>query len=120
MIKVSELTKRYARTTAVDHISFEVEKGQIVGFSFPCATGPDGPNVHGFLWQNGFMTDLNALLPPSSSLTPWGDGAFINDRGEIAGVRVLPDGDLHAFVLVPCREGDEGCHPREPSRLDQK
>jgi probable HAF family extracellular repeat protein len=80
-------------------------KGQIVGTSFPCAGGP----AHGFLWQNGFMTDLNAFAPPGSSLTSWGDGAFINDRGEIAGVRVLPDGDLHAFLLVPCEEGTEGC-----------
>src|ERR1700747_1277667 len=39
MIKVSELTKRYARTTAVDHISFEVEKGQIVGFLGPNGAG---------------------------------------------------------------------------------
>lgn len=87
------------------HINSE---GQIVGNSFPCAGGP----AHGFLWQNGFMTDLNALLPPGSSLTPWGDGAFINDRGEIAGVRVLPDGDLHAFLLVPCDDDHpdvEGC-----------
>ena len=84
-------------------------KGQIVGISFPCAGGP----AHGFLWQHGFMTDLNALLPPGSSLTPWGDGAVINDRGEIAGVMVLPSGDFHAFLLVPCGEGTdqgtEGC-----------
>ena len=39
MIKVSELTKRYARTTAVDHISFEVEKGRIVGFLGPNGAG---------------------------------------------------------------------------------
>jgi len=75
-------------------------KGQIVGISFPCTGGP----VHGFLWQNGVMTDLNAFAHPGSNLTTWGDGIFINDRGEIAGVRVLPDGDLHAFLLVPCDE----------------
>ena len=80
-------------------------KGQIVGISFPCAGGP----ARGFLWQNSLMTDLNAFAPPGSSLTPWGDGAFINDRGEIAGVRVLPDGDLHAFLLGPCGEGTDGC-----------
>ena len=32
MIKVDGLTKRYARTIAVDNISFEVEKGQLVGW----------------------------------------------------------------------------------------
>src|SRR3982074_3272663 len=39
MITVKELTKRYARNTAVDHISFEVEKGQIVGFLGPNGAG---------------------------------------------------------------------------------
>jgi probable HAF family extracellular repeat protein len=90
-------------------IAFHINsKGQIVGISFPCAS-PVFPNFHGFLWQNGFMTDLNAFAPPGSSLTTWGDGIFINDRGEIAGLRVLPDGDLHAFLLVPCGEGTDGC-----------
>ena len=39
MIKVDGLTKRYARTVAVDNISFEVEKGQIVGFLGPNGAG---------------------------------------------------------------------------------
>jgi ABC-2 type transport system ATP-binding protein len=39
MIKVEGLTKRYARHVAVDHISFEVEKGQIVGFLGPNGAG---------------------------------------------------------------------------------
>ena len=89
--------------------AFQINSGgQIVGNSYPCAGGPG----HGFLWQNGFMTDLNALLPPGSSLTPEGDGAVINDRGEIAEMGLLPDGDIHAFLLVPCDEnhpGIEGC-----------
>jgi probable HAF family extracellular repeat protein len=80
-------------------------KGQIVGISFPCAGGP----ARLVLWQNGFMTDLSVFAPPGSSLTPWGDGAVINDRGEIASLRVLPDGDLHAFMLVPCEEDTDGC-----------
>src|ERR671925_1626456 len=55
MIKVSELTKRYARTTAVDHISFEVQKGEIVGFL--------GPNGAG---KTTTMRMLTCFLPPSS------------------------------------------------------
>jgi len=55
MISVSELTKKYARTTAVDHISFEVEKGQIVGFL--------GPNGAG---KTTTMRMLTCFLPPSS------------------------------------------------------
>ena len=55
MIKVTELTKRYARTTAVDQISFEVAKGQIVGFL--------GPNGAG---KTTTMRMLTCFLPPTS------------------------------------------------------
>lgn len=39
MIEVSNLTKRYAGRTAVDSISFEVDKGEIVGFLGPNGAG---------------------------------------------------------------------------------
>ncbi len=55
MIKVDGLTKRYARTVAVDDISFEVEKGSIVGFL--------GPNGAG---KTTTMRVLTCFLPPSS------------------------------------------------------
>jgi ABC-2 type transport system ATP-binding protein len=55
MISVKELTKRYAHTTAVDHISFEVVKGQIVGFL--------GPNGAG---KTTTMRILTCFLPPSA------------------------------------------------------
>jgi len=83
-------------------------EGQIVGNSYPCAGG----SGHMFLWEDGLMSDLNALLPPGSDLTPEGDGSVINDRGEIAGMRLLPNGDIHAFLLIPCdnyHPGIEGC-----------
>src|SRR5271157_3970423 len=54
MITVKQLTKRYARNTAVDHISFEVQKGQIVGFL--------GPNGAG---KTTTMRMLTCFLPPS-------------------------------------------------------
>jgi hypothetical protein len=54
------------------------------------------------------MTDLNAFVPPGSDLT-LADAGFINDRGEIAGLGVLPNGNTHAVLLVPCGEGTEGC-----------
>jgi ABC-2 type transport system ATP-binding protein len=54
MIKVEGLTKRYSRATAVDHISFEVEKGQIVGFL--------GPNGAG---KTTTMRMLTCFMPPS-------------------------------------------------------
>jgi len=55
MIKVEGLTKRYARNVAVDNISFEVEKGGIVGFL--------GPNGAG---KTTTMRVLTCFLPPSS------------------------------------------------------
>jgi ABC-2 type transport system ATP-binding protein len=54
MIKVEGLTKRYPRTVAVDNISFEVEKGQIVGFL--------GPNGAG---KTTTMRVLTCFLPPT-------------------------------------------------------
>lgn len=39
MISVKELTKKYARNLAVDRISFEVKKGEIVGFLGPNGAG---------------------------------------------------------------------------------
>jgi len=39
MITVKDLTKKYARNVAVDHISFEVKQGEIVGFLGPNGAG---------------------------------------------------------------------------------
>src|SRR5712675_96531 len=55
MIKVEGLSKRYARTTAVDNVSFEVKKGEIVGFL--------GPNGAG---KTTTMRVLTCFLPPTS------------------------------------------------------
>src|ERR1700740_3414903 len=55
MISVKQLTKKYARNLAVDHISFEVQKGQIVGFL--------GPNGAG---KTTTMRMLTCFLPPTS------------------------------------------------------
>ncbi|HYZ85514.1 MAG TPA: ATP-binding cassette domain-containing protein [Bryobacteraceae bacterium] len=55
MIRVDGLSKRYAHTTAVNNISFEVEKGQVVGFL--------GPNGAG---KTTTMRMLTCFLPPTS------------------------------------------------------
>lgn len=39
MIEVTNLTKKYGNHTAVDHLSFQVEKGQIYGFLGPNGAG---------------------------------------------------------------------------------
>jgi ABC-2 type transport system ATP-binding protein len=54
MIQVEGLTKRYARNVAVDHVSFSVEKGQIVGFL--------GPNGAG---KTTTMRMLTCFMPPT-------------------------------------------------------
>lgn len=54
MIQVQDLTKKYSRNLAVDHISFEVQKGEIVGFL--------GPNGAG---KTTTMRMLTCFLPPS-------------------------------------------------------
>ncbi|OYW09748.1 MAG: MFS transporter [Acidobacteriia bacterium 12-62-4] len=55
MIKVEGISKRYPGHTAVDNISFEVEKGQIVGFL--------GPNGAG---KTTTMRILTCFMPPTS------------------------------------------------------
>ncbi len=54
MIEVESLTKRYGRTTAVDGVSFRVEKGEILGFL--------GPNGAG---KTTTMRILTCYLPPT-------------------------------------------------------
>ena len=39
MIEVQHLTKRYGRVTAVDDVSFRVERGEILGFLGPNGAG---------------------------------------------------------------------------------
>jgi len=55
MIKVQNLTKRYAGVTAIDNLSFEVEKGEIVGFL--------GPNGAG---KSTTMRILSSFMPATS------------------------------------------------------
>jgi ABC-2 type transport system ATP-binding protein len=55
MIQANGLTKRYAQNVAVDHVSFSVERGQIVGFL--------GPNGAG---KTTTMRMLTGYMPPSA------------------------------------------------------
>src|SRR5512143_4116781 len=54
MIEVESLTKRYGRATAVDGVSFRVEKGEVLGFL--------GPNGAG---KTTTMRILTCYLPPT-------------------------------------------------------
>jgi probable HAF family extracellular repeat protein len=80
-------------------------RGQIVGTSFSCAVGSE----NAALWENGSAISLNSFVPPGSDLHLTGDDMYINDRGEIAGTAIRPNGDVRAFLLIPCGEGIEGC-----------
>src|SRR5471032_1952332 len=55
MIKVKNLTKRYAGQTAIQDLNFEVGKGEIVGFL--------GPNGAG---KSTTMRILSSYMPPTS------------------------------------------------------
>jgi len=82
---------------------FMNSSGQVVGTS---GCTEEGFEVHGFMWQpGGSIIDLNDFVPPGSDLRVT-DGETINNRGEIAGSGMLPNGDFHSIVLIPCG-GDE-------------
>ena len=68
MVKVENLTKRYGNVTAISNLSFEIEKGEIVGFL--------GPNGAG---KSTTMKILTGFIPPSEG------------KVEIAGHDVLED-----------------------------
>ncbi len=75
-------------------------KGEVVGPSIS-APGLAGGSPRVFLWRDGVMNDLNALVPADSPLylqIAYG----INDSGEIAGFGVDNNGDIHAFLATPC------------------
>jgi probable HAF family extracellular repeat protein len=84
-------------------------QGQIVGFGSADCNNED----HAFLWENGGpIVDLNTLVLPGSGLTV-NNAVFINDGGEIAGSGLLPNGDIHAVLLIPCDDDHadaEGCN----------
>jgi probable HAF family extracellular repeat protein len=85
-------------------------KTQIVGSSW-C----DNTAAAAFLWEKDrSMVDLNTLIPANLSIQLV-QGFGINDRGEIAGIGVLPNGDVNVFLLIPCGKGDEGCEDEAAS-----
>jgi len=100
-------------------------RGQVVGQSFSCVSGI----VRSFLWENGSMVDLNALIPPNSNLF-LDNTLAINDSGEIGGLAVPPNcanenDDLcgHAFVLIPCDDehfDNKGCEDVAETAIEAK
>ena len=77
-------------------------RGQVVGSTFN-AIGWS----HGFLWQDGVLTNLNSLISGDSNLSIIA-GSNINERGQISGMATVmsgPDKDtIHAILLTPVNE----------------
>ncbi|HVC01491.1 MAG TPA: hypothetical protein VND80_04725 [Steroidobacteraceae bacterium] len=71
------------------------DRNQVVGVSYPSG--------HAFLWQDGKMTDLNALVAPGTALVLT-DAQDINDRGVITGQAKDPTTNATvAFEAIPVR-----------------
>jgi probable HAF family extracellular repeat protein len=74
-------------------------RNQVVGTSGVCHVSND----HAFLWEQGRIFDLNTLVAPPPSGIRVTIAYSINDRGEIAASGTLPNGDVHAVLLIPKR-----------------
>jgi len=87
-------------------------KGQIVG-------GSDYVDVYGFLWEKGGpIVNLNDLVVPGSDLTVV-QALFINDRGEVACLGHLPNGDGRPCLLIPCDDDHPGIEDCDYSEVEE-
>ncbi|MCT2588663.1 ATP-binding cassette domain-containing protein [Streptomyces sp. N2-109] len=85
MIEVSELTKRYGRTTAVDSLSFSAGAGEVTGFL--------GPNGAG---KSTTLRMMLGLCEPSGGTVTVGGCAFRERRRGLRHVGALLDaGQVH-------------------------
>jgi gliding motility-associated transport system ATP-binding protein len=120
VIAVRELTKVFGQTLAVDHISFEVGKGQIVGFLGPNGAGKSttlkiltcyipptsgGASVNGFdiFHQSEQVRENLGYLPENVPLyTEMKVGEYLEFRGRL---RKMPRGERRKridYVLDRC------------------
>lgn len=71
---------------------------QVVGQSFTA----DFSTVRGFVWSSsGGMQNLNEMLDSSGAGYTVIGARGINDRGQIAGIAVTPNGETHPVLLTP-------------------
>ena len=71
---------------------------QAVGLSLD-----SGGNPRAFLWQNGVITDLNALIPADSPFLVLFVADVINSSGEIAGFGLTSSFEVHGFLATPSK-----------------
>lgn len=124
MIKVEGLTKRYARNIAVDNISFEVQKGEVVGFLGPNGAGKTTtmrvltcfmPPTYGTASVAGFDVQQNPMevkrrigyLPETPPLYP--DMEVVEYLDFVGRIKGIPSADLPkriSEVSEKCAIGD--------------
>jgi probable HAF family extracellular repeat protein len=85
--------------------------GQIVGLS--CPTGNCSPS-RAFIYQDGKMTDLNALVPAGSPYLVYAND--IDDEGVITGLAVMQSGAAVAFRASPSYGKGWNANPRDLER----
>ena len=88
-------------------------KGQVVGDTGICGQG-GGPSF--FSEQGQPMVDINTLVLPGSDIEVV-DAFDINDRGEVAGAGVLPNGDVHAVLLIPASPAEIAAAATAPNHV---
>jgi len=72
-------------------------RDEVVGHVSDCHGGAGAAVI----WRHGVPFDLNMLVAPTTLHL---EGALsINDRGEILGEGLLPNGNAHNFLLIPNR-----------------
>jgi probable HAF family extracellular repeat protein len=78
-------------------------RGQVVGNNFDSNFNWS----HGFIWQDGVLTDLNSLIPADSNLFII-SASNINEAGQISGMGTVLKGphagNIHAYILTPTKE----------------
>src|SRR5262249_26115310 len=93
-------------------------RGQVVGNDYDSSFNW----VHGFIWQNGVMTDLNTLIRADSNLFII-SASNINERGQISGMATVLKGphagDIHADLATPTDE-DQGPSVADVVRTEPK
>ena len=120
MISVSQLTKAYGNHLAVDHISFDVPRGQIVGFLGPNGAGKSttirmlacylpptsgGATVNGFdiFRQSEQVRQSLGYLPESNSLyTEMRVEEYLDFRGRLRKMRRADRRTRIDYVLGRC------------------
>jgi probable HAF family extracellular repeat protein len=76
------------------------DTGDVVGYAqLPGAMGED----HAYLYRDGVMYDLNAVLPPDLTGVELTVAMAINGSGQIAGTAII-DEHRHGFLLTPMPE----------------